>query len=370
MSNEAVAQAAQAEADAIIKSLGLDGDGLADANAIASRIEGHLEGEIEHEIGANTSTTDKASTARADSSTAKGSESDKGSEGDKAAATGEEPAGVLLKDGKHFLPYEKHVEERRLRVEAENRVKQLEAQLAANAAGKDQGGEPGEGNDKPDGATQLDDDLKIVEELEAKAKAYEEEGLTELSANTAMQAQAMRALVAKVQKFGGYVEKWESRERAEQEARNASVREEAAAAVENNPTLRYLDDTYDQDPKNAELFERIKAEDAFLKTLPTWQGKPLADRFAAALKRVEIETGPIQVPAEYQTVAQVRAAAEERTRKASGEFRPHTLTDLPGGGTPPGSDDDPFSGMDPVQLERLMDDPKKMNEILARAPVF
>lgn len=370
MSNEAAAQAALNDADAIIKSLGLDGEGLADPNAIASQIEGDLDHEEERGDDTGTETTDKADKARADSSTAKGSESDKGSEGGKAAATGEEPAGVLLKDGKHFLPYEKHVEERRARVAAEARTKELEDQLAALKASKGSGTDPAEGNDKAEATTQLDDDLKVVEELEAKAKAYEEEGLTELAANTAMQAQAMRSLMAKVQKFGGYVEKLESRERADQEARASAMREEAAAAVENNPTLRYLDDTYDQDPKSAELFERIKAEDAFLKTLPAYQGKPLADRFAAALKRVELETGPIQVPAQYQTVAQVRAAAEERTRKAGGEFRPHTLSDLPGGGTPPGANDDPFENMDPVQLERLMDDPKKMNEILARAPAF
>lgn len=370
MSNEAEGMAAQAQADAIIKELGLDGEGTGNVADIVARIEAgagdEFSGTLTDEDAGTV--TDKGEKPQAGSLTATET-TDKGESAGKAAAGEGEPAGVLLKDGKHFLPYEKHQEERRARVEAENRAKELEAQLAALKAGKsaDEQQAQGDGDDKAAAATNdLASDLKMVEELEAKAKAYEEEGLTELAATTATQAKAMRSLIARFDKFGGYIEKAEAREREEQQRAQKTAQEQVAEAIDNNPTLRYLDDTYEKNPKSKELWDRIEAEDRFLKTQPAWQGKSYADRFAAAIKRVELDTGPIELPAEYQTTAQVKAAAEARTREAGDEFRPHTLSDLPGGGLPRSANDDPFDSMDPVQLERLMDDPKKMNEILAR----
>lgn len=369
MSNEAEGMAAQAEADAIIKSLGLDGDGPAKIADVVSRIEAEIDEETnEHdELVDDGTTTDKGGKPQAESLTATETTIQGEGEG-KTAATGEEPAGVLLKDGKHFLPYEKHQAERRARVDAENRAKALEEQLAAIKAGKQtEEHQPGDGDDK--GATSTGDlatDMKMVEDLEAKAKAYADEGLEELAANTTAQAAVLRSLMTKVAKFGGYVEQAQARERAEQQRTQTTAQEQAAEAVENNPTLRYLDETYDKNPKSKELWDRIAAEDKFLRTLPGWQEKSYADRFTAAIKRVELETGPIPLPTEYQTTTQVKAAAEARTREAGDEFRPNTLSDLPGGGLPRSANDDPFDSMDPVQLERLMDDPKKMNEILAR----
>ena len=369
LSNEAEGMAAQAEADAIIKSLGLDGDGPAKIADVVSRIEAELGDEtIDDELVDEPGTTiDKGDKPQAESLTATET-AGKGEGEGKTAATGDEPAGVLLKDGKHFLPYEKHQEERRARVEAENRAKALEEQLAALKAGKQTEGEqPGDGDDKGAASTgDLAADMKMVEELEAKAKAYADEGLEELAANTATQAKVMRSLMTKVEKFGGYVEQAQARERAEQQRTQATAQEQAAEAVENNPTLRYLDETYDKEPKSKELWDRIAAEDKFLRTQPAWREKPVADRFTAAIKRVELETGPLPLPTEYQTTTQVKAAAEARTREVGNEFRPNTLSDLPGGGLPRSANDDPFDSMDPVQLERLMDDPKKMNEILAR----
>lgn len=367
LSNEAEGMAAQAEADAIIKQLGLDGEGSGNVADIVARIEADAGDEFSGTLTDDDAgtVTDKGAKPQAESLTA--TETTDHGEGASKAAAGEEPAGVLLKDGKHFLPYEKHQEERRARVEAENRVKELERQLAEREAGKQTEGQPpSNGDDNAAATNDLASDLKMVEELEAKAKAYEEEGLTELAATTATQAKAMRTMMARFEKFGGYIAKAEAREREEQQRAQKTAQEQSIEAIENNPTLRYLDETYDKDPKSKELWDRIAAEDQFLKTQPAWKGKPVADRFSAAIKRVEIETGPIPLPAEYQTTAQVKAAAEARTREAGNEFRPNTLSDLPGGGLPRSANDDPFDSMDPVQLERLMDDPKKMNEILAR----
>jgi len=373
LSNDATGMAAQQEADAIIASLGLDGDGPGKVNDIVSRIEADADGEIEHDDGGANTDTDKGEKPQADSLTAtstdgKGKTATQTDDGNKAAAaSGEQPAGVLLKDGKHFLPYDKHVEERRQRVEAENRVKQLEDELAALKAGTSTTDQPGPGDVKPAAATgDIAADLAMVEELEAKAKAYEEEGLTELAASTATQAKVLRSLAQRVQQYGGYVEKLEARDREEQGRAQRSVEEQVAEAIDNNPTLRYLNDMKDKDAALAEVWDEIAAEDQVLRTLPKYAKVSFADRFAAAVKRVEADRGQIKLPAEYQTTAQVKAAAEARTREAGSEFRPNTLTDLPGGGVPPGANDDPFDSMDPSQLERLMDDPRKMNEILSR----
>jgi hypothetical protein len=367
LSNEAEGMAAQAEADAIIKDLGLDGEGTGNIADIVARIEAGAGDEFSGTMTDDDAVIDKGDKPQAESLTATDT-TIKGEGEGRTAATGEEPAGVLLKDGKHFLPYEKHQELRRAHAEAENRAKALAEQLAALKAGKQtEDTQLGDGDDKGAASTgDLATDMKMVEELEAKAKAYEDEGLEELAANTATQAKVMRSLMTKVEKFGGYVEQAQARERAEQQRTQATAQEQAAEAVENNPTLRYLDETYDKDPKSKELWDRIAAEDKFLRTQPTWQDKSIADRFTAAIKRVELETGPIPLPTEYQTTTQVKAAAEARTREVGNEFRPNTLSDLPGGGLPRSANDDPFDSMDPVQLERLMEDPRKMNEILAR----
>lgn len=369
MSNEAEGMAAQAEADAIIKNLGLDGEGTGSIADIVARIEEGAGDEFSGTTTDDEAVIDKGDQPQAESLTATGTEG-KGDDAGKAAAalTGEQPAGVLLKDGKHFLPYEKHQEERRARMEAEQRAKQLEEQLAALKAGKQTEGSDPEGGDPTQASSSGDlaSDMKMVEDLEAKAKAYEEEGLTELAANTATQAKVMRSLMEKVSKFGGYVEQAQAREREEQERAQKTIQEQVAEAIDNNPTLRYLDQTYDSNPRSKELWEAIKAEDQHLRALPKWAGKPIEERFAAAVKRVEAEEGPIELPPEYQTTTQVKQAAEARTRREGGEFRPNTLSDLPGGGLPRSANDDPFDSLDPVQLERLMDDPKKMNEILAR----
>lgn len=371
MSNEATGMAAQQEADAIIANLGLDGEGIGQVNEIVSKIEHDFDDEIQQDADANTN-TDKGGKPRAESLTATstdgtGKAASQTDDSSKAAAPGEQPAGVLLKDGKHFLPYDKHVEERRQRVEAENRVKQLEDELAALKAGTSTTDQPGPGDVKPAAATgDIAADLAMVEELEAKAKAYEEEGLTELAASTATQAKVLRSLAQRVQQYGGYVEKLEARDREEQGRAQRSVEEQVAEAIDNNPTLRYLNDMKDKDAALAEVWDEIAAEDQVLRTLPKYAKVSFADRFAAAVKRVEADRGQIKLPAEYQTTAQVKAAAEARTREAGSEFRPNTLTDLPGGGVPPGANDDPFDSMDPSQLERLMDDPRKMNEILSR----
>lgn len=366
--------AAQQDADAIIARLGLDGDGPGNVNEIVSRIESEPDQTTNSADGTSTGDMAGSNPAQADSSAATGTEGGQGgaasgTDGSKAAAAGDQqPAGVLLKDGKHFLPYEKHAEERRARLDAEARAKQLEVQLAELKAGKGAGAQSDNGTDNAQASTgTLEGDLAMVDELEAKAKAYEDEGLSELASTTRASATAMKAMAKQIQELGGYVKQLKERDSQEQARTAQTVQEQISEAIDNNPTLRYLDETYDANPQSKALWDRIEAEDKFLKTLPAWQGKSYADRFAAAIKRVELESGAIQVPVEYQTVAQVKAAAEGAAREA-GEFRPNTLSDLPGGGTPRGGNDNPYAEMDPVQMERIMmESPDKAADILARA---
>lgn len=376
MSTEAEGAAALADAERIIEDLGIgDMSGLPENPAdLVARLEG-ASGEQAKDEGKEADTpqddTAKGATpdATADSSAAATPKEgdDAGASNGKAgeAAPGEQqPAGVLLKDGKHFLPYDKHVEERRQRMAAEERNRQLEAELATLKAG---GARPGtEGN--PQASTgSFEGDLALVDDLEAKAQAYEDEGLTELAGTTRASAKLMRAMANQLQELGGYVQQAREREAQEQTRAQQSVREQIAEAIENNPKLRFLNDTAGNNPESAEIWDEVAATDEVLRALPKYQGMSFADRFAEAVKRVEAGRGPIKLPPEYQSVADVKAAAQAKADQA-GEFRPSTLSDLPGGGVPRGADNDPMSNLDPVQLERIMMDasPDKIAEMLAR----
>lgn len=376
--NTAAGAAAQGDADAIIERLGLGGDEDLPSNPaeLVSRIESAGNGEDDKTGETDPGTaTDKGTQPQADSSAATETKDDKTAA---AATTGTEepgkttepPAGVLLKDGKHFLPYEKHAEERRLRMEAENRNKQLEAEVQALKEGKGQ--QPnGEGKgDLPDSSTgTLEGDLAVIDELEAKAKAYEAEGLTELAATTAASAKMMRSMATQLQKLGSYVTAAQAREAEDQTRSKQTVDEQIAQAIDNNPKLRYLQDTMGATPANAEMWDMVADQDALLRSNPKFKDMSFGDRFAKALQMVEAINGEIKLPVEYQTVASVKAAAEDKAKGAT-EFQPRTLSDLPGGGMPRGGDQNEFGNLDVSQMERLMDDasPDKLAEMLARVP--
>jgi hypothetical protein len=373
--------AALAEADRIIESLGIgDMDGLPeDPAALVARLESEPDQPTGEEGKDTTAQDDKATQqqqqAQEGSSPSTTPQDDKtatqAGDGNKAETPGEQqPAGVLLKDGKHFLPYDKHVEERRLRVAAEQRAKELEAQLAAAKAGKPAAGtEAGEGEQQQPASTgTLDGDLALVDELEAKAKAYEDEGLTEMASTTRASAKVMRAMANQLQQLGGYVKQAQEREAHEQARTRQTVQEQIAEAVDNNPKLRFLQDTMEKEPANAELWDMIADQDTVLRGNPKFASLSFSDRFARAVAMVEAVQGPIKLPPEYQTVADVKAAAAAAASNA-GEFRPNTLSDLPGGGTPRGGGENPLGELDPSQLERIMMEasPDKLADILARA---
>lgn len=286
-----------------------------------------------------------------------------GKQPDEGATT--EPVGVLLKDGKHFIPYEKH-KELRAKAEtaearaasAEARVKELEAQAQGGTGKTDEGDD---GAKRSESTTTVNDDLALVADLEAQAEAYEAEGLTELAKTQRATAKALKAMAARVQSIGGYVETARSREA--EIAKEAATQAKSAVedAVDNNPKLRFLRDT------DNPMWDLVADNDAVLRANPAFAKLPLEERLAKAVAMAEVAQGEIKLPPEYQSVADIKRDA---ARKASGagSFRPSTLSDMPGGGLPRDTADE-IANMDVSQLQRLMEtaSPDKLNELLANA---
>jgi len=111
---------------------------------------------------------------------------------------------------------------------------------------------------------------------------------------------------------------------------------EVDKAIEATPKLACLRDLKDSDKAAGEMWQAAIVEDNVLKERGKWQKASFTERFAEAVRRVEVDYGEIKLPPEYLT----KADLEARAKKAAGEAkdtRPSTLSDLPGG-TPPAPD--------------------------------
>lgn len=353
MSNVAEGMQAAEEADAIIQKLGL---GDPDANVSVDEIVAKIEGDGPTEVKADPeSSDDKGDKPQGASSgaTAEGKDDAKQQEG--------EPAGILLKDGKHLLPYDKYKQARAEAAEAKARADAAEAKLAElQATGKQP---EGEAKGKEDGEGAPQDVLDSIAELEKLAAEYDAEGLTALANAQRVQAKALRAMADKYTSSLEYVEQTRrAAAQAEQEAAKAS-RTAVEEAIDHNPKLRFLRDT--DDP----LWDEIADQDAILRANPKFKGLPLEQRFEKAIAAVEAMHGPIKLPAEYLSVADVKAAATKKVDEAGG-FTPRTLSDLPGGGLPATTEAEAMSKMSPVQLHRIFEEASddKIADLLSMVP--
>lgn len=355
MSNVAEGMQAAEEADAIIQKLGLgDPDAEVSVDDIVAKIEGDGPTEVKADSESSDDKGDKPQGASSGAA-AEGKDDAKQQEG--------EPAGILLKDGKHLLPYDKYKQARAEAAEAKARADAAEAKLAElQAAGKKPDGEDA---GKEDGAKEgtPQDVLDSIAELEKLAAEYDAEGLTALANAQRVQAKALRAMADKYTSSLEYVEQTRrAAAQAEQEAAKAS-RTAVEEAIDHNPKLRFLRDT--DDP----LWDEIADQDAILRANPKFKGMPLEQRFEKAIAAVEAIHGPIKLPAEYLSVADVKAAATKKVDEAGG-FTPRTLSDLPGGGLPATTEAEAMSKMSPVQLHRIFEEASddKIADLLSRVP--
>ena len=178
--------------------------------------------------------------------------------------------------------------------------------------------------------------IKAVEEDApdlAKAMRAQAELAAELAKAQKAEIASLKEVVGKQQEQISEVVKRDHDSEVEQQK---ALEGEVDKAIEATPKLAYLRDLKDSDKAAGEMWQAAIVEDNVLKERGKWQKASFTERFAEAVRRVEVDYGEIKLPPEYLT----KADLEARAKKAAGEAkdtRPSTLSDLPGG-TPPAPD--------------------------------
>jgi len=174
--------------------------------------------------------------------------------------------------------------------------------------------------------------IKAVEE-DAPDLAKAMRAQAELAKAQKAEITSLREMVGKQQEQISEVVKRDHDSEVEQQK---ALEGEVDKAIEATPKLAYLRDLKDSDKAAGEMWQAAIVEDNVLKERGKWQKASFTERFAEAVRRVEVDYGEIKLPPEYLT----KADLEARAKKAAGEAkdtRPSTLSDLPGG-TPPAPD--------------------------------
>lgn len=282
-------------------------------------------------------------------------------------ATGKEPEGVLLADGKTVVPYhvlkstrQREDAERRAREEAETakesaeaRVRELEAEL--KAGGKGEEGKDGKGA----AATNA-----LLEKVAALKEQVPEVG--EVLDDVVAQVQALQKQADDLRNMH------EDREQRENQTRQERVQE----TIDRNPTLRYWQN------EQPDLFNEAARFDKQLResTHPQIQALTMEQRFEKVVSMMEELHGPTKLPETYLpkedagSGAAAKAAADAKAKqdaearaKAAGKEKTLTLSDLPGG-VPPSSGQKAVEEMTTGDIEasvgRMLDKGMGIQEIL------
>ena len=261
----------------------------------------------------------------------------------------EEAPLIETKSGKPTIPYAVLVSERERRHAAEQAVESLRKELDARSAVVEQGRAP-----EPAALSEVD----VVGEALAKAA----EDFPELGGAISALAAKTRALEAQL----ATVAKYEEDRAAQEQNRSAN---EVQEAIDASPVLRYWQAT------NPEMWGEAARMDDLIKANPANQSLTLSERFDKVVVAIEAIYGKADLPAAYLPEKPPVAGIEHVAAKASaavekaGSFRPKTLSDMPGGATPPTSERERVEAMSTAALAGLMAtmDPDQLAAYLAKA---
>jgi hypothetical protein len=159
------------------------------------------------------------------------------------------PAGIASKNGKHVLPFHVLQAERRRADEAARRAAELERELADLKAGKQPGGE---------------------------AADLTEEEVVQMEQDFPEHGKKLRAVFEKARQY-------------EESARSAAKDEPADTSNPIQDAIDQIPLLVDWQATDPAKFSRAGEIDDVLKKSPKWQGKPLAERFAQAVRMVAEE---------------------------------------------------------------------------------
>lgn len=266
----------------------------------------------------------------------------------------EEEAPILSADGKHAIPYTVLKQEREARraaaeqaAELQREAARLQEELQALKQAKQEGiATPTETYDPNDPEIQaLESEFPEIARANRAARA-EIERLR----------QEMQARDARIEAMAG---QWER----EQQAKQQAAMEEIQAAIDANPTLRYLR-SEDGDQR---MWEAAVAIDQELQNRPAWASKPIAERFAKVVERLEEDFGPVSVPGKYVAGKPAPAKPVKAKPEEKEDLTINTLSDIRGGSSPE-SDDLNLSSASALDIQSMLQrmTPKQQEEWLAR----
>lgn len=283
-----------------------EGDGNDDGNG-AGDGDGNPQGNANDQAGEGGQAGQQQSANDADGT--------QGNGGDKH----QKPTGVLSKDGTRVLPYSALTQARKQAQDATRQVQELRAQLEAEKEGK--------------GKTQTQSETDID---------LSDEELAEIESDYPQ--------LAKVAKLARIAKQRLNDLDTQATARSEPIKgnddgqpsgDPIQDAIDANPDLL----TWQTENEHASKFQRAIEFDNLLKSSPKWQGKPLAERFAEATRRVREEFDIEEQPQQDASRAQgdnkpnktQQSSRQQQAREVVNRTQrrgPTTLSDVKGGAAP------------------------------------
>lgn len=226
----------------------------------------------------------------------------------------EEEVPILSADGKHQIPYQVLKQEREARRAAAEQAAELQREIEALKQVQQTG-------------IATPTDIPTYDPNDPDIQALEAEFPEIARANRAARAEIDR-LRQEMQARDARIEAMASQWEREQQAKQQVVMEEIHAAIDANPTLRYLR----SEDGNPQMWEAAVAIDQELQNRPAWANKPVAERFAKVVERLEEDFGPVSVPSQY--VVEKPAPVKKAKPVEKEELPINTLSDIRGGSSP------------------------------------
>jgi hypothetical protein len=262
----------------------------------------------------------------------------------KAADVPEEAPKLLTKDGKNEIPYQVLVSERERRAAAERTAEELKQRLA-----------------------DIESKVATPGDL-SKEVVIEDENLAAIVENYPDIGAVIKSLKSQVEQAEAKVRDVEQREQDRRVTEAQKARTAVQEAIDSTPTLSYWQ------TNDSEMFAKAIEFDNIIRADARNAHLTMGQRFEKVVKAMEATYGPTDLPDEYKPKVEAKQDISELTEiankvvKETGQFKPRSLSDIPGGSPPAASETEKLTSMSANQLAAMMQgmDQDGINAMLAK----
>lgn len=255
---------------------------------------------------------------------------------------------LLSKNGKDEIPYQVLVSERERRAQAEKQAQELTQRLA-------------------DLESRLAGKTEPEPQKQAEPSPVEDDAINKLAEDFPEVGAVIKALHEKVMFAEQKLAQVETQEAQRRMTEAEKVQNVVQEAIDANPALRYWQA---EDP---DMFAKAIEFDNVLRADQRNAHLPMAQRFERVVKTMEAAYGPVELPDTYKPEAKSNDMNEltEKAKKVvneAGNFKPRSLSDIPGGTPPAASENAKYESMTPSQLASMMSgmETDQINALLAK----